>query len=284
MKPENILQSDVLDIIFENKNKAYGAYELRKTYNNRLTKAIGVTASLVVLAVGLQSFMASHKTEARLDDKKGVVVLCEWDLSKPIEKPLQPKPKEQRPQQQQASAPKTAQAQYTKPIIVPNDQAIKPMSTIDQLTDKNIGTTDIDGPPVQPGVHPGVSGIGDGPGTSPTGTGEDKVEAPEVTGPLTFAQFMPEFPGGREALIKYMQRNLFQPDDIPEGEKIVVMAQFVVDAEGNIAELKIVKDGRDDLDKEVLRVIKRMPKWKPGMQNGRAVPVYFKLPVTFVSE
>ena len=80
-----------------------------------------------------------------------------------------------------------------------------------------------------------------------------------------------------------MQRNLKQPNDMEEAQKLVVVAEFVVDREGNISDLKIIQHARADLDAEVLRVIKKMPAWKPGMQNGRKVPVFCKLPVTFVA-
>ena len=94
---------------------------------------------------------------------------------------------------------------------------------------------------------------------------------------------MPEFPGGQAAFIKFLQRNLNQPSDFEEGEKVTVIAKFVVNAEGNIVDIDIIKNGRSDLDQEVIRVIKKMPRWKAGMQNGRAVPVYYKVPITFVS-
>jgi len=68
-----------------------------------------------------------------------------------------------------------------------------------------------------------------------------------------------------------------------EDSKIVVIAKFVVDKSGNIENIEILNSGRADLDEEVKRVIKKMPQWKPGMQAGKAVDVYFKLPVTFTN-
>jgi protein TonB len=80
-----------------------------------------------------------------------------------------------------------------------------------------------------------------------------------------------------------MLKNLRQPDDLQPGEKIIVKAFFVVTKEGKIDQVKIISAGRNDLDKEVERVINKMPLWKPGKQNGSAVAVYFNLPVTFVN-
>ncbi len=77
-----------------------------------------------------------------------------------------------------------------------------------------------------------------------------------------------------------MLRNLRKPDDLEEGEKIVVIIKFIVEADGSIVNTEVLKSG-GRFDEEVLRVVKKMPKWKPGVQNGRFVSVYFNLPVTF---
>jgi protein TonB len=100
---------------------------------------------------------------------------------------------------------------------------------------------------------------------------------------LEKAEQMPEFPGGKDAMIRFLMRNLPQPDDISAGEKLAVLARFVVDTDGHITNIEIENSGRKDLDESVVKAIGKMPRWKPGMQNGRPVPVYFRLPVTFVS-
>jgi protein TonB len=81
-----------------------------------------------------------------------------------------------------------------------------------------------------------------------------------------------------------MLKNLRQPDDIDAGQRIVVRVKFVVDKDGEISDIEVVQSGRSDLDKEVIRVVKKMPRWKPGMQNDRAVPVFFNMPVSFVND
>ena len=92
---------------------------------------------------------------------------------------------------------------------------------------------------------------------------------------------MPEFPGGVEGLKRYLLRNLREPEGLQPGEKVVVLIRFVVDKDGSIDEATIVQSG-GHFDQEVLRVIKKMPRWKPGIQNNRFVAVYYTLPVTFV--
>ena len=86
-----------------------------------------------------------------------------------------------------------------------------------------------------------------------------------------------------EALKRFMLNNLHQPDDISEGEKLALLAQFVVDKNGNISDVQILQNAREDLDAEVMRVINRMPKWKAGSQNGNPVAVYYKMPISFVN-
>ena len=94
---------------------------------------------------------------------------------------------------------------------------------------------------------------------------------------------MPAFPGGVNALVKFILKNIHQPDDLQAGESIKVIASFVVSKTGGIENIKIISSGRPDLDKEVTRIINKMPLWKPGLQNGKPVSVYFNLPVTFKS-
>jgi len=269
MKPEKIMESDVLDIIFENRNKEYGAYELRRNYNTRIGKALGITA-MVVVAFGL---MQSFKVPV----KKGKItdLIIEADVRIADVKPEEEKkPKEEHKTKTIDQPVQYKQFQYTAPLITENPPM--PVATNDDLEHAMIGKSTSDG-----------QDTGEELPTPPSNgnslTGETKVveAVPEV--PITIAEVMPQYPGGRDALIKFMQKNLRQPDDFEEGQKMTVVAKFVVDAEGNIVDIDITKNGRKDLDAEVIRVIKKMPNWVPGMQNGRKVAVYFQVPVTFVA-
>ena len=273
MKPENILQSDVIDIIFENKNKEYGAYELRKQYGRRMNKSIGITALIVLVFALSQSFKVPKRT--------GSVVLESIDSLKFTQVILpkdEPKVKQQEPEKlvQKKNA---ATASYIKPIVVPDELANKPISTIDKIETSIISGQETEGEAVTTEVGITKDKPTEGKGNVATEPVEEEVS----NAPLNIAEFMPEFPGGQAAFIKFLQRNLNQPSDFEEGEKVTVIAKFVVNAEGNIVDIDIIKNGRSDLDQEVIRVIKKMPRWKAGMQNGRAVPVYYKVPITFVS-
>jgi protein TonB len=271
MKPEKILQSNLLDILFENRNKAYGAYELRSHYNQRITKAMGITV-LLVLSFGLmQSFNVPHKKGRVVFETKDVLLanaptIPEKEKEVPKEKPAIKQPKE------------VATVQFTKPIIV--DKPVEAVADLKKLDEAVISTATKDGPKIGPTDIEPLTPKSLGTST----TGEVKPVEPEAAPePFVIAEKMPEFPGGRDALIKFLQKNLRQPDDFEEGQKMTVVAQFVVNAEGNIVDIQIIKNGRKDLDAEVTRVIRKMPNWIPGRQNGRNVPVFFKVPVTFMA-
>ena len=95
---------------------------------------------------------------------------------------------------------------------------------------------------------------------------------------------MPEYPGGIEALKRYLLKNLRMPDANAEPGTIVkVIARFVVGADGKVNNIEIVQAADNIYNEEVKRVISKMPDWKPGSQNHRNVAVYFNLPVNFVS-
>jgi periplasmic protein TonB len=98
---------------------------------------------------------------------------------------------------------------------------------------------------------------------------------------LEKSEIMPEYPGGPEALKRFLLKNLrFDFEDQEPGTRIEIRCRFVVDKEGKVTGIEIVKSaGRSEYDKEVTRVVTKMPAWKPGIQNGRTVSVYFTLPV-----
>lgn len=105
-------------------------------------------------------------------------------------------------------------------------------------------------------------------------------EHPDV---LTMAEVMPEFPGGNEEMYKFIGNNIKYPFKAKEaGIEGTVYTKFIVTNTGDITNIEIIKGASEDFDMEVLRMMKLMPRWNPGMQNGRPVSVYFTLPVKFI--
>ena len=111
------------------------------------------------------------------------------------------------------------------------------------------------------------------------------VEAPEEEEEVIFVvvESMPEFPGGQQALFKYINENVKYPVIAQEnGIQGRVICQFVVNKDGSIVDIEVVRSGGDpSLDKEAVRVVKSMPKWKPGKQRGKPVRVKFTVPINF---
>jgi periplasmic protein TonB len=268
MKTETILKTDVLDIIFQNKNKEYGAYQLRKYYPNRLKKSIAITTLLVLVFAGLQSWKTPIKTTA-------IYVSDVIEIAN-----IKPPIKEEKiiKKEQQFAKQNNKKIANTVPVIVKDSIKTTVPNLIDDTT--KTGLTNV---LVGTGLGKKNNVVVENPGTDTTinngsnnGGGEDE---PIITNPST----MPEFAGGIEALQYFMLRNLAQPDDIEAGEKITILVKFIVDKNGHIYNPAIIKSGREDLDIEVIRVVNKMPTWKPGLQNGFAVAVYFTMPITFAN-
>jgi protein TonB len=274
MKPELILQADLLDIVFTNRNKAYGAYSLRKTYNARLTKATVITFSIACL------LSISWFVQGKYFGKNRSVVAGQPVVDvhlKDLDNVKKVKRIEKQKTAQEKKMAQVAQVAHVTVRIVPNDEVDKEVPKNDDLEGKIISNINAFGDRIsEDNFLPPVSDASEhGAVIEPK-----QPEVIQESKPLERAEVMPEFPGGMEAFRRFMLRNLREPDDLQEGEKIVVMVTFVVETDGSIVNAEITKSG-GRYDEEVLRVVKKMPRWKPGIQNGSFVPVYFTLPVTF---
>ena len=260
MEPIAILQADLLDIVFENRNKEYGAYPLRKSYNRRLLFSTGVMLSVVGL------FWLATKLYKPLIIP--VIYVPEITLSKLVFPPIKPSV---RPQAMPHATKPVAQ-QAINPIIVKTEIAEKPLPD---------NATMVDGP-----VGPEQSGVpGNGPqpaATAGAGTPSsiDSMQSPVYEKVFESAEHMPEFPGGMEALSRFLSRNLRAPDG-GNDESVRVLARFIVNCDGFVTACEITTSGGPAFDREVLRVIHKMPRWKPGVQLNRPVSVYYRLPVQF---
>jgi periplasmic protein TonB len=263
MTNNEILQADLLDILFENRNKAYGAYALRKNYNHRLQWALGIS-------LGLSSFLVIVNFGNRnfgngMDPNKGDVTLRVVDLPKDKPKTVEPP---------QAKKTPIAQIRSTQIKIVPNDQVKKP--EVPTLSDLQTALTST------------VNRIGISPDSSKenfnavkeNGNNNDKKNYVESETHLSYSDAM--FPGGREAFAEFLRKYLVTPDELEVGEKKAVLVRFMVDVDGTISKVEIVQTGGDKYDREVIRVLHKMPKWLPATQNGIKVATWFTQPVTFI--
>jgi protein TonB len=281
MDANKILSSNLLDLVFEGRNKEYGAYELRKQYNKRLTIALSSTA-LGLLLIFLTSFLIS----AVNDKSKGQVQVQELKLEDIVqeeknEPPPPPPPKPPEP-------PKVEMAKFTPPKVV-KDEEVKEEEKppeVEKLEDTKIGTSNQEGIKDEGIVAPPVDqgGVVE----APKADDEDKV--------FQKVEIDAEFPGGTQAWFKYVtreiERNIDELQD--DGKSGTVVVLFIVDKEGAVSDVRAMPCGEAGVAKclgagtklaEVaVNAIRKGPKWKPAVQNGRNVKAYRRQPVTFKLE
>lgn len=273
MEVNKILNADILDIIFEGKNKEYGAYELRKTYNNRLMKAFIGTAIIIVLM-----FVGHLLSNINGGPKKQALVVEDVQLEdiKEQKKELPPPPPPK------IEPPKVEMAKFTPPKIVKDDQ-VKPEEKPpeqEKLEDTKIGAVNQEGIKDEGITAPPVSDAGKGVVETPKKDDEDYDKT------FTKVEIESQFPGGSAAWLRYLNKNLRYPDDAVNNEiQGTVVVQFIVDKEGNVSDVEAVS-GPDNggLRDEAVRVIKKSGKWTPAVQNGRQVKSYKKQPIVFKLE
>ncbi len=275
MKAEAIMQSNLLDIIFENRNKEYGAYPLRKYYSNRLYQAIAFTLALAALFSILMKWNSSNRNTFIPLLVSDTIILT----PPPVEKTIKPVEKVIKPVEKVAVAgpkPAVQQVQSTVPVITRD--SVTTMPTIKDIDKATIGLTNIKGvQDVGTVINKKIEVIGNG------GKGNGKALDDDDIIEGAIVERMPEFPGGKDALVRYLLRNINQPNDLELSDKLVIIAEFVVNKQGDIDNIKITQHARKDIEDNVVKVISKMPRWKPGFQNGKNVSVYYSLPITFIS-
>lgn len=273
------LSTDVLDIIFLNRNKSYGAYELRKNYHKRVKKTLTIvlTGALLVCSIPLLASLNEEEVIALPDLDKGIEITV-IDPEKPEEKII-PVENSTTPKVEDVAAVKNV-----TPEIVPDEEAKDDLlHTQEELKTTNTGPVDKEG---EVGddlttviTKDPVDNVGGG-----TTIVESKPDDNTIYADIDIEQ-LPEFPGGEEELMKYLSNAIKYPERaIRENAQGKVVVGFVVNKNGEIEDLKVKRSIGFGCDDEAIRVIKSMPKWKPGKFNGRDVNVYYDLPIQFTLE
>jgi protein TonB len=265
----NLFPTSFDDLVFEGRNQAYGAYQLRQAYNGHVRIALALTMGLcALLLLGGAAWQHLHPIVA----VEHVVKVLPIPVIPPtyVAEP----PKAVAPAEpslpHQAAVPTPHVAANTAPHVVKDNVAIPKPAEVVTTVDVPPGLT-IAGP-ITSATDAGMS---TSPGNSETSIGND-------TGPYVVVEKMPEFAGGTDALMKYLRSHLRYPTAAlaaqAEGR---VFVSFVVQADGSIADISILKGLGYGLDEEAQRVVGQMPSWTPGKQSNHAVPVRFTLPITF---
>jgi periplasmic protein TonB len=271
MDANKIMSADILDLIFEGRNKEYGAYELRKTYNRRLLTAMLGTAAICLLLF-LAYFLGNAMNND--DENKELIVqdvqLEEVKEEKKNEPPPPPPPPKPEP-------PKVEITKFTPPKIVKDEEVKedeKPPE-VEKLEETKIGTINQEGIKDEGIVAPPVSDEGKGVVEAP------KKEEEDWDKTFTKVEIESEYPGGASAWQRYLNKNLRYPQDAIDNEvQGTVVVQFIVDRAGAVSDVEAIS-GPKELRDEAVRVIKKSGTWTPAVQNGRQVKSYKKQPIVF---
>jgi protein TonB len=270
MEPNKIQDADILDIIFEGRNKDYGAYELRKTYNSRIVKSMIVMGSVVALLV-IGNVVSGFGKKSQLP-KPDVTDITLDNVKEDVKPPVIPPPV--------IKAPPVAMKQFTPPLIVktdvPKDERPPENDELDKVKigPVNVTGTADDGTDVPVATGDGGKGIAEAP---------KKADDDNDGRPWTKVEIDASFPGGPAAWLRFLNKNLRSPDEaINNGISGKVVVQFIVDKDGNVSDVVAISGPEQGgLREEAVRVIKKSGKWTPAIQNGRYVKAYRVQPVIF---
>jgi protein TonB len=268
----NYNTGDMLEIIFAHRNKAYGAYQLRRSYHKTLMRAFALGVSFIAFLFIMPRFAnALSGVMVERPDETEVTMSAPPDLTLEVP-PIPPPPPVTPP------PPARTTFVFVPPVILDDTEAPDKVATeVDELLEKEgevgtkavQGTTDI-APTIDPGDFDKVVEV-------------QKTVVPDKVYDSFDIQKMPSFPGGDAAMMAYLRDNIVYPAIAKETNIMGTVAlRFVVGVDGSISDIAILKDPGGGCGKEAVRVLKSMPTWIPGEANGNPVKVRFTMPVRFI--
>lgn len=274
MSKIDLISSDWVDLVFEGRNKAYGAYRLRKSTTKRNVLAMVAVVLLLIVAfiiLTVKNFVDEQRA------KVAMTQVAELTNYKQPEKKAEVKQKKVEVEPERVVERVKSSIKFTAPVIK-KDEEVKPdeeLKTQDELmsTKTAIGTFDVKGNDDVNGEILKAKEVIAEP-EPPKHEEENKV--------FDIVEQQPLFPGGPTALMKYLSENTKYPVVAQEnGVQGRVTVQFVVEKDGSISDVHVLRGVDPSLDKEAVRVVKSMPRWTPGKQNGITVRVNYRVPVLF---
>lgn len=272
MEANQILKSDILDIIFEGKNKEYGAYDLRKTYNRRISIALITTVALILLFLVGSAIMNSMKSNEVVKE----MVVNETELKaiapdEPVPPPPPPPPKLPPP-------PPVATVQFTPPKVVKDEEVIKPPPEVKEIEEAKVDVKTVEGTKDLGIVAPPSDEVG----TQIVAAPVEKKEDPDKI--FTKVEIEATFPGGPQAWQKYVTRAIMaEQDEFGEGDFGTCTVKFIVDKNGTVSDVTAITMKGTKLAEVAVNAIRKGPKWTPAQQNGRHVNAYRLQPVTLTN-
>ncbi len=244
------------DIVFEDRNKEYGAYKLRKKYNRNVLIALGIGVIMLATAVITPYLNAKASVNKSKRAERQVEIKME-NLNTPTEAAPPPPPPPPPP------ADVVQQQRYIPPVVVDSikPEDVKQLMTADQAQTEVVNKEVVE-------VAPQAK--------------EEVQEAEPEQQPFVVVEEMPMFPGGDAALLKYIAEHTQYPEIAKENNiqgKVIV--RFCVTPKGGVSQVSVLKGVDPELDKEAIRVVNTLPAFKPGKQGGKPVPVWYMVPIAF---
>lgn len=273
MEKNKILQADILDIIFDGKNKEYGAYQLRKFYKKTLTRALVITGSVLVLVISGTVFAGFNNNDNGKDIDPLDTRLTEIRTEEPPPPPPPP------PLPALPPPVELNQVIFTPPVIV-KDIDVTPEDKIQEITDKTAISN-------QTVVSDNTVQIIQAP-VEVTNSQVMEVKKPDTENEIfTKVEIEAAFPGGKDAWLNYLRRTLNADVPVDNGAsagKYTVIVKFVVSKDGSLSDIKCENDPGFGMCEEAVRVIKKTKNWIPAIQNSQNVNAYRRQPIVFLVE
>ena len=269
----DLIDNGWVDLVFEGKNHSYGAYQLRKETGKRNMKALLV---MFIIGAAIAAFVAI-KGVVENAMKQDVAIEADVELAKLAEKKEAKVEKKEEPKVEKVEVEKVKSSVKFVPPVIKKDSEVKPeeeLKSQEELNKTNtaIGAFDVKGNDEAAGEVLKAKEV----------IAQPEPPKEEETKVFDVVEQMPSFPGGPSALMQYLSSNIKYPVVAEEnGVQGRVVCTFVVERDGSITDVRVIKSVDPSLDKEAVRVVKSMPKWIPGKQNGSAVRVKYTVPVTF---
>jgi protein TonB len=264
------------DIVFDGRNRVYGAYQLRGLYQRHVTRALIIATAmfLLLLAMPLVAQLLRGKNPEVFIKK---VYIQPIDVNTHVDPPVVTPPPPATAPKPPTTPPQLPTIRNVVPVVVKEKVDTKDDEVPDhkELLERESGVRTLEGDP--------DAGVVDLDGLKP-GKGESAVVDIAPAAPYTFVEQMPQLPGGggTAAIVAAIQKAVRYPSlALRNGVEGRVFVSFVVNPKGEVTDVKIVKGLGSGLDEETMRAIKTLPKFIPGKQNGREVSVAFTVPVTY---
>ena len=278
-KEINLSSREWCDLVFEGKNKDFGAYVIRTESTERHNKAVLWTligtiifGLLIFGLVKANQYLEQRKLADQVGQEAIIVDMTPQAEEVREKEVIEPEQIEEKPEEQLMTYRATELQIVEDEMVKPEDKILSQEEQVQSdgfagSVNNSVGSTDLDN------IHEHIVDV------------VVEVKKPVVDKPdevFTSVEQMPQFPGGDEALMKFLSSHINYPPMAAENNvQGKVILQFVVGTDGRVGEVKIARSVDKDLDKEAVRVVKSLPKFIPGRQNGQAVPVWYTLPVSF---